>query len=331
MGVLRRTMLSFRPFRNTDPPRIVELWRSQAGRPGLLQPVSVDLLEQYVLGKLYFDYSGLILALDEDEAVGFAHAGFGPSETDFRLGHEMGTTCLVMIRPDRNDIPVIADGLIQRCEAYLVGRGAKVLYGGGIQPLNAFYLGLYGGSELPGVLGGDTVTRQALEARGYRQIDTTTILHRPLEGFRPPVDRKQMQIRRGMFLAVVNDPPTRTWWEACTLADFELIRCTLAPQRDAPPVASATFRRMEPTAAYGAGRAVGLMELQVHPTYRRQGLATFLLGEASRAFLREGVELVEVQTMCHNTAALGLYKKLGFEPVDEGIVYRKEHGRPAAE
>lgn len=323
-------MLSFRPFQNTDPPRIVELWRSQRGQSGLLQPVSVDLLEQYLFGKLYFDYRGMILAFDDDRPVGFAHAGFGPAETDFHLDHRLGVTCLVVVRPDWPDVPGVAAALLQRCEQYLRACGAEVLYGGGIQPLNPFYLGLYGGSELPGVLRDDHVTRDALETSGYREIDRTVILQRELAAFRPLVDRQQMQIRRNMFLTTVSDPPSRDWWEACTFADFELVRFALAAQRNAPPLASATFRRMEPTAAYGAGRAVGLVDLQVHEAHRRKGLATFLVGEAARSFIREGVELIEVQTMCHNAAALGLYKKLGFESVGEGIVYRKDGGTAPA-
>ena len=55
-------MLTYHPFRNTDPPVITGLWRSRAGQPGLLPTVSYDLFEQLVFAKLYFDYDGLIIA-----------------------------------------------------------------------------------------------------------------------------------------------------------------------------------------------------------------------------------------------------------------------------
>ena len=42
----------------------------------------------------------------------------------------------------RADRPDVAAGLLERCEEYLYQRGAKVLYGGSIRPLNPFYLGL---------------------------------------------------------------------------------------------------------------------------------------------------------------------------------------------
>ena len=93
-------MLTFRPFRNVDPPVLAALWRSRAGQPGLLQPVSPDLLEQLVFAKLYFDYDGLILAHDDGRPVGFAHAGFGPNETRSWISTETGVTCLILTRPD---------------------------------------------------------------------------------------------------------------------------------------------------------------------------------------------------------------------------------------
>jgi len=48
-------MITYRTFRNTDPPLLVSVWRSRAGQRGLMQPVSADLLEQLLFGKLYFD------------------------------------------------------------------------------------------------------------------------------------------------------------------------------------------------------------------------------------------------------------------------------------
>ena len=70
--------------------------------------------------------------------------------------------------------------------------------------------------------------------------------------------------------------------------------------------------------------AVGLIDLETAPAHRRLGLATFLIGEALRQLHAHGVMRCQVQTMEQNAAALGLYKKLGFQEVDQGIVLRKE-------
>lgn len=319
----RIAMLRYRSFRNTDPPALVDIWQSCAGQTGLRQPVTVDILEQFVLGRLYFDYEGMLLAWDDDRPVGFAHAGFGPDESEDHVVTELGTTCLILTRPDCNRAEVAA-GLLSSSEEYLRRRGAKVLYAGGIKPLNAFYLGLYGGSELPGVLATDALECELLRSRGYREIDRTVVFHGDLHAFEAPTTRQQMQIRRRMHAETVQDPPARSWWEACTTGNFQLTQFELVAQQGGVSLAHALVRNMELVPMFGGSRSVGLLELWVEPQHRRQGLATFLLTEAFHQLSREGVTDVEVQTMQHNVAGMSLYRKLGFKEVNEGIVFRKD-------
>ena len=319
-------MIHYRPFRNTDPPILTALWRSRAGQQGLVEHVSPDLLEQLVFAKLHFDQEGLILAWDDDRPVGFAHAAFGPDETRRRVSTDLGVTCLVLVRPDCCEAEV-ASGLLMRCEQYLRGQGAKVLYGGGIRPLNPFYLGLYGGSEMPGVLDRDTVAQQLYRSHEYREIDRTLIMRLDLTSFQAVIDRDQMQIRRRMIVEVTPDPRSQTWWEACTLGEFDLTQFDLIPRGGGRSVASALFRSMDPTGGLGSSRAAGLIDLQVDESYRRRGLATFLLSEAFRQFVRQGVALVEAQAMQHNSASIGVYRKFGFCQTGYGSVFRKDSGQ----
>ena len=180
-------MLTYRTFRNSDPPVLTSLWRSRAGQPGLLQPVSPELFEQLVFAKLYFDYAGLFLAWDDDVPVGFAHVGFGPTDDESSISTDIGVICTVLVRPGCAEAEVSA-GLVDRCEDYLRRRGAKTICGGGLHPINPFYLGLYGGSELPGILDSDATARQAFAARGYQEVERTTVLRRELGGFESLVD-----------------------------------------------------------------------------------------------------------------------------------------------
>ena len=117
-------MLTYRTFRNTDPPVLAALWRSRTGQPGLAQPVSTDLLEQLVFSRLFFDYGGLVLAYDDGQPMGFAHAGFGPnSEADW-ISPDAGVTCLIVTRPECPTEEVAA-GLLGRCEEFLRGRARR--------------------------------------------------------------------------------------------------------------------------------------------------------------------------------------------------------------
>jgi ribosomal protein S18 acetylase RimI-like enzyme len=312
----------FRPFRNSDPPHLAEIWREQPPQRGLMQPVSAGLLEQLVFSKPYFDPEGLILAFDGLAAVGFAHAGFGANDEQTGISTDDGTTYQLMLRAEHRNDP-LADELLLRAEGYLRGRGAKVIYAGGIRPLNAFYLGLYGGSELPGVLMSDPVLGPACLRNGYREIDRVTVLQRELVNFRPSITWEQRQLRREMTIRELYAPPTRSWWEACTLGDFDRLRLVLGAAGSDEPLAKVEFWDIEPLSTHWGVPAAGMVDLEVTSAHRQQGLATFLLGEAFVRLRSRGIVFVEAQAMRQNEPARALYQKLGFTKVDEGVVYRK--------
>ena len=316
-------MLEFRSFRNTDPPRLTGIWRSRAGDPALLQPVSVDLFEQLIFGKLHFDYAGLILAFEDGKPVGFAHASFGPDAAGSGVSRETGVICLIVVRPDCEETAVAA-GLLDRCEAYLRQRGARVFYGGGIPPLSPFYAGLYGGCELPGVLESDKVSRVLYPARGYAPVDRCLLLQRDLSTFRAPVDRQQVQCRRSLLVQVLMDPPAKNRWEAMTTADFGSTRFELLPRGGGRHLAYAVARATEWGNASRSGRIAGLVDLFVEPASRRQGLGTHLVGELARVLSGQGVAFLETQPLQRNEPLVQFCRKLGFQQIADGIVYRKE-------
>jgi ribosomal protein S18 acetylase RimI-like enzyme len=174
------------------------------------------------------------------------------------------------------------------------------------------------------VLESDAVAQQTFTSHGYREIDRTLLFRRNLSTFEAVVDRRQMQVRRQMVVEVVIDPPTRTWWEACTLGMFDLVRFALVPRTGGSAVATALFRRMELVPGVLQTPSLGLIEVWVEESARRRGLAIFLLTEAFRQFIRENRREVEVQAMQHNLAAQALYRKMGFQQFGQGSIFRKE-------
>jgi ribosomal protein S18 acetylase RimI-like enzyme len=315
-------LITYRAFTNRDVRILAEIWRSRAHERGLMQPMSAALFEELVLSKSYFDNAGLILALDDGAPAGYVHAGFGPTEDGSTLCYNRGVISMLIVRPEYRRRG-IGQQLLAHAEKYLCGRGVKEIYGGGIHPVTPFYLGLYGGSELPGVLASDADALRRYEASGFTAVDRCAVFHRDLTTFRPIVDRKQLQLRRQQNLQVVVDPPCRTWWEACTFGGFDRTRFELAPKTGGPPIASLTVWSMEPLSTSLGVRATGMYDLYVDPAHRRQGTAVCLLGEACKQLAAEGVALLETQAMLRDTPAVNLFKKLGFKQVDEGVVFRK--------
>jgi ribosomal protein S18 acetylase RimI-like enzyme len=320
-----QTVYHFRPFRNSDPPRLAEIWRNQPPQRGVMQPVSAGLLEQFVFSKPYFDPDGLIVATHDGAAVGFVHAGFGPNDEETALSTDLGTTYVLMLRGDHRHA-ALADELLARAEGYLRDRGTRVLYAGGVRPLNGFYLGLYGGSELTGVLASDPVLGDTCPRNHYREIDRVVVLQRELRRYRQPITRSQRQLRRETTCREEYCPPAKTWWEACTSGAFERLQFTLEPTSadGGGPWASVWFWDIEPLSTGWGVPTTGMYDLHVASARRRRGVATYLLSEAFARLSSRGIVLVEAQTMQTNAPALALYQKLGFEKVDEGVVYRKE-------
>ncbi len=315
-------MIRYRAFRNTDPPALAELWNRQTGLRAWLQPITPALLEKSAFSKPHFDRLGLIVAEEGGRLVGFAHAGFGAAADGSRISTDVGASNVVQVAA-HDQRAEIAQGLLEHCEAYLTGRGARTLLAGCARPAHGFYLGLYGGTESPGVLESDAATLALFRSAGYGEVENHVILQRPRAVFRPPVDRRQVQIRRQYRVESQTDPPPATWWEACTLGQLDRVSYRLFSRHaDEACGEVMAWNRARAPGDFGAP-AVGLMELQIQPQFRGQGLGTFLAGEALRTVQESGGTLVEVQVAETNQAGWALFRKLGFQPVDRGWVLRK--------
>ena len=281
-----RSTIEYRAFRNADLEQLAEIWRSQPQQRGLMQPMSVAVLERFVFSKPMFDRRGLIVALDGDTLVGFAHAGFGPTSDRASLSTAAGATALVMLRAETET--AVAGELLARAEDYLRAGGARAIYGGGSFPLAPFYFGLYGGSELSGVMESDERLQSLFREAGYHPSIRSLVLQRELGDFRPPIDRQQLQIRRQTIVEMVVDPPTTSWWEACLFEPFERTRAMLVDRNSGALLAVVNFWNLETMAGTWGVQAVGMAGVEVDATRRRQGLATYLLGDALSPIARTG-------------------------------------------
>jgi GNAT superfamily N-acetyltransferase len=314
-------MIGYRCFRNDDPPRLADLWRAADLGPRAVQPMTSALLEAGVFSKPYFDREGLLVAVVGDRLVGFAHAAFGPTAGRDAIDTSVGTTALVVV-PPQPEAAAVAAGLLERCEDYLRRRGATTLLGGGSAEFRSFYLGLYGGSDLPGILDSSPGMQEAFRAAGYVPAERIALLRRPLAGFRPPINRLQLAIRRATVLKVIDEPARVNWWEAATTAGVPLRRYVLR-NKAGESLGSASFWDMEPLASTWGVTAAGLLDVTIEGPRRREGLATYLVAEALHDLACEGVGLVEAQVAETNPAAASLFEKLGFDAVEHGTLFRK--------
>jgi ribosomal protein S18 acetylase RimI-like enzyme len=316
-------VIQYRSFRNDDPPAVVEIWNEALGCRGAVQLRSPTLLEYFVFSKPYFDPAGFILAVEDGARVGFAHAGFGPAEMEKGLSTSTGVVAMVAVRPSHQRRAVGGE-LLRRAEEYLRQRGAQTIYAGGVRPLNPFYFGLYGGSESPGFLASNKAAAPFLKKHGYRLHDTCQVFHRKLEGPLQIVDGRfpALRCRYEVFLAPQSG--AGTWWQECVLGPLELLDFRLKERGTSQLTARASVWEMEAFSHRWNEATVGLVDVEVLPNLRRQGLAKFLLAQMLLHLQDQFFTLVEVQTMQRNDAAMHLYQSLGFQQVDSGHVYQKE-------
>ena len=271
---------------------------------------------------MHFDHRGLIVATRDEVPVGFVHAGFGPNDEGTALDTSLGTTHVLMLRAGYEDTG-LADALLAASEEYLSERGATVTYAGGINPLNSFYLGLYGGSEIPGVLQSDQSLREACLRHSYSEAGRVSILQCDLVRFRPPVSHKVRQLRRPTRVVEKHDAIATNWWDACVWGSQQRDCFQLMDKATERVIATASFWDIQPLSACWGICTAGLFDLRVESDWRRRGCASYLLGEAFRLLRRRGVGTIEAQAMSTNDAAHVMYRALGFVEVDYGLIFRK--------
>jgi ribosomal protein S18 acetylase RimI-like enzyme len=315
-------VVHYRSFRNTDPPALMTIWNEALTGRGAVRLRNSLPLENCVFAKLYFDPAGLVVAEEDSQLVGFGHAGFGANAAESALSYAQGVICMLLVRPawQRRGI---GSELLRRCEAYLRQHGAQTIYAGAHRPLDPFYFGLYGGSDLPGVLDSDAAAGAFLRRHGYVPGPARRIYHGRLANLAKSAGLSHPLRSRLELCVEVAPARALTWWRNCVLGLVEPLRFRLQERSSGATVASALVYELEGFSWRWNQPAIGLLEVQVEPSWRRQGLARLLLSQIFRYVHEQCFELIELQVAEDNAAGVHLCQSLGLTWVDTGRPYRR--------
>jgi ribosomal protein S18 acetylase RimI-like enzyme len=315
-------VVEYRSFRNTDPPALADTWNATFMGRGAIHLRHSTPLENFVFSKPYFDPIGLILAVDGGSVIGFGHAGFGANPSGSALQHSDGVICAIGVRPEHRR-KGIGSELLRRLEDYLVKAGAHTVFGGPMAPHDPFYLGLYGGSELPGFLASDRDAHPFLIENTYQLVRTRLVFQRPLNQPLNVVDSRFVALRRSFDVRITPQTGPRTWWQEATANPLEVVEFRLTEKTTGGVAARMSVWEMDGFSCRWNQPAVGIIDIEVRENLRRQGLAKYLLSQMLRYLQEQFFGIAEVQAADDNAPVISLYQGLGFQQVDVGHMYEK--------
>jgi RimJ/RimL family protein N-acetyltransferase len=292
----------------------------------VVRPLTPHEFDALVVGRIDFDREGMIVAERQNQVVGYAHAGFGPRQPfgpRHRLDRSLGTVAMLLMEPTLPEPePQTERRLLLEAERYLRARGAEVLYAGGQAPLNPIYWGIYGGSEFSGILDGHATFRDAIARAGYEAAATTVLLEIDAASGESK-DPRALLFRRQLRLEVFEDVLPHGWWQALAIGLFRPTMFQLVERATNQLVARASTWDIPSGYGIADGRArTALIEVEVDTRYRRRGYGRHIVSEILRHVRGRTTDVISVQTSSTNTAALALYRSIGFAPVETATLYR---------
>ena len=324
-------MLTIRPFRNEDPPRLLELWRKtqqcRDGFPPLLSP-SHNQLQAQILGLPMFDNRSVMLAFEEDTPVGYIHTTLAPTEDGHSLDPTTGQICFLCVDPTYHDAPNVAVALIYAGEDYLSGLGAQKIYGGSPSPSAPFYTGFYSGGEAIGILDSDKTIINAFHEANYQIHQKTCWFHFDLRNYSPTATLEMIALYAELAVDIHEVPKAKTWWEGCLHANGIWFDATAYLIRTNRPVARLRTRVSYPDtenilAMYGGTWIASLMELRVHPDFANESTEKYLLEEMTR-YLAAQNQVVQIEAhVSEDSPLFGLLRSQSWHERDSGSVFVK--------
>jgi GNAT superfamily N-acetyltransferase len=315
-------MISYRTFRNSDPPHLLELWHAAGLARGAALGITQDAFEMSVFASLCFDPRGLVLAECDGRVVGFCHAGFAARADETAMDPSRGIICAVMVHPEFRRRG-IGRALVARVEQFLRERGAAQILAGAAAPNDPFYTGIYGGAANAGFLRSDAAAEPFFAALGYLPRQQVLVFQRPLRGYRDPVDFRMTSLRRQTQLAAGDCPDRLTWWWAVRYSRWDTLQFMLLSRQDDELLAQVTLIGLDCYMPRWRERAIGLRELKVPERHRRKGYAKLLLCEVFKKLRDESITLAELHVGAENMAGLALMRSLEMQPIDVGVVYER--------
>ena len=325
-------MLTIRPFRNEDPPKLLDIWQQNRRDPQRTRYIAMSLadLDAGPLGIPFFDRHCLQLAFDDERPVGFAQVGFAQNPDGSSLSSEVGHIVIVVVVPDCPEPIAVCKELVQACENVLIVGGVREIFGGSPRPSLPYYLGLYGGAEPISIFDADVPVIEAFRQLNYEVHQNTRRFERDLTNYQARILPGDLHWRNKIQFQIDDFPPAKHWLDAIALAHCEWLEFTAFQMENAQAVARVRIRLSLPgpdkvQRVYDGNWNAAIMDIRIHPDFQRKGLGAFTLGEILRFLAKENrVARIEAHIDDSCSGLYGLLRSLDWREVETGTIFTKE-------
>lgn len=323
-------VITYRRYRNTDPPALVDVWNESLTGRGSYPIRTPGMLERWVFSKTYFTPDDVMVAWDDEAktVAGFALVGFAPTEDLSALDTTRGVICAVLVRPGYRRRGIGRE-LARQADANLRKRGATGVVFGSAWPACPYLFGIYGGSNSPGVLASESDADGFLKALGYTPVPSKLVFQKSLEAPLTVADPRFNLLRRRYDMQALRTAAVGSWWQDCVWGTLEPVELRMVDKLTGLPAARALLWELEGFSWKWNSPSAGVIDVQVRPDLRRQGLAKLLLSQVLRFLQEQFFTTAELHVPANDPAAVGLCQSLGLEQMDQGCVYSR--GDPPAE
>jgi hypothetical protein len=332
---------TIRTFRNTDAEAICRVWNAHYAEQGTDAQMLPLALELGCLAKPFFDKQDLIIAEVNEQVVGFAHASRSTIQETTEQIHPLAIVALC-VAPQADDAEIgdaeIAAQLLRHCEQIAERLSIDQIRFKPMLPNGGFYLGYGPADSMIGTTTSEQRTCQWLRAAGFQPLQPTNLWELELSRFQPPVDRMQLQIRRTAHVDRQVDEPLLPWWQACVLGHTEAAAFQLTDRTEKRVLLEVLYWTVAPELQLTPHSVAWLWppELSIENSRNAQAPGpsdqmVFLIAESIRELQGESVDVIRTVSSADHAPMSQLLRRLGFKPIQSGLVFHKQLGNAPRE
>ncbi len=290
------------------------LYNAETACEGHIAPLDPQRFVNLVEDKSYFDPSGLLVAIESEEVVGWVHACLAAGSEPHHEPHQPVPQIRMLIYPANRlkvgaALVAEATSWLRKTATSLVAQAPSLL------ALHAqqgypFYRGLWLGSE-PMCPASLPHLQLALEVAGYRNTQESVFM---VASMPSPPDDSVGRGPLGMPAIELTDSPVEMTHQPMreSWVGFEPMITTALSGGE--QVGSIGWVMLPQVAERLGAPAVNIWRLGVAEQHRRRGVATALIAHAMARGHRLGARSASVGTQLWNAPAHASYAKLGFLP-----------------